>query len=268
MATDKHLARYYDLKSRGICVYCAKSKATDHLLCHSCRLKQRAAQKRADQRKLESGRCLSCGRMAVPRRKHCAECARKHYQGQLLRIQRLRQSGRCVCCGKPGCGRYCSRCRASQNAYLRRYYRHLKSLGRCVTCRGEARPGRIHCAACAHNHADRARNDARMDVARGLCQLCRKPRGSTGTAWECRKCANKHSTREMARQRRRTEAGICLRCALPVVPGLRFCQTHRSTHIQTTGRIYHCSICHHPGHTRRSCPRTLPNAPSLPQDGR
>lgn len=70
--------RYAELKLKGICVKCGKSKATHGVVCLDCYIRQkRNDTKRWGKRKLwkSLGKCYFCGEDVVPSKKVCA----KHY---------------------------------------------------------------------------------------------------------------------------------------------------------------------------------------------
>jgi hypothetical protein len=95
-------------------------------------------------------------------------------------------------------------------------YRERRLRGLCFRCDTPRERGKSQCADCNQKHADKARERRNERIGKGLCKVCGKKRGATGTETMCRPCAQYAVRRMRNVVARRRAWGRCLHCGRDV----------------------------------------------------
>jgi predicted amidophosphoribosyltransferase len=123
----------------------------------------------------------------------------------------------CLDCGKPSAPwRYCQehalehamaardRQRAANRDVMRRIHAARKRAGRCWSCGGKLRVGRVLCADCAEDMNTHLRRRYAARKAEGLCVRCGQPVGDGGSyCGRCRAAVNEWWRKSKARSEAR-----------------------------------------------------------------
>ena len=248
--------RYYDCKSRGICVACHKNQSVDGLVrCEVCREKQRNHDKRnqsnRSRRGLQqyherkaNGMCTKCGKnKSIKKQTLCESCRHKKMSRTTVeertRYKRLmyhkhKADGRCVKCGRKKTTRnvLCVSCREKQKRETKRIKIRKSLNGICSECSSPvSNENRRYCDKHRIENLERRRlRYHRNKVFCGTHRLCEQCRESLIDG-ETRFCTRCRETLNASRRDRYQEAalmGICIRCYVESVePGYATCSVCR-----------------------------------------